>query len=95
MEHMEPQLFNVLESVVECMLDEVLHEEKMCTCNQCRQDVKALALNHLPPKYVVSEQGKAFDTYRLQGLAQNRVNVYEEILRAAQLVKQRPHHDRA
>lgn len=95
MEHIpEPKLFNVTECVVECMLDEVLHEEKMCTCRQCRLDVMALALNHLPPKYVVSEQGKAFEIYRLQGLAQSRVTVYQEILRAAQIVKQRPHHKR-
>lgn len=93
MEHVrEPQLFNVTECVVESMLNEVLQQENMCPCLQCRLDVKALALNHLPPKYVVSELGKAFETYRLQGLAQSRVNVYEEILRAAQIVKERPHH---
>lgn len=90
----EVEVFNVTESVVESVLDEVLREEKICTCRQCRLDVKALALNHLPPKYVVSEQGKAFEIYRLQGLAQSRVTVYQEILRAAQVVKQRPHHTR-
>lgn len=95
MEHIsEPKLFNVTECVVESMLDEVLREEKMCTCNQCRLDVEALALNNLSPKYVVSEQGKAFEIYRLQGLAQSRVIVYQEIFRAAQVVKQRPHHQR-
>lgn len=96
----KPEIFNVTKSVVEIVLDEVLREEKLCSgdeiccCERCRMDVIALALNHLPPKYVVSQEGKAFELYRLQGLAQSRITVYEEILRAVHTVKARPHHNR-
>lgn len=85
-------VINVTEGVVEAMVDEVLREEQMCACRQCRLDVMAIALNSLPPKYVATEQGNAYETYRLQGVTQSRITVYQTILRAAQTVKQRPHH---
>ena len=88
------EIVNVMEIVVRPLVDQVLREEQMCTCQRCRLDVMAIALNSLPPQYVVSEEGKAYETCKLQGMLQNRVAVYQAILQAVQMVKQRPHHNR-
>ena len=87
-----PELINVMEYVVSAMVEDVLKEEQMCACAQCRLDVMAIALNNLPPKYVVTAQGKAYETYKLQGLPQSRIAVYQAVLHAAHLVKERPRH---
>lgn len=87
-------MFNITESVVDSLLDEVCRAEHMCCCEQCRMDVKAMALNNLPPKYVTSEQGRTYETFRVQELTQSRITIYQELLRAAQTVKERPHHNR-
>ena len=81
---------------------QVLVEEKapkyvemfgLCTCKRCMEDVKAITLNHLPPKYVVLEPGDRVP----------RLTVYEgkfssditaQLLQACRLVMERPHHSR-
>lgn len=88
------ELVNVMQIVVETMTNEIIRKEGVCDCEQCKMDVMAIALNKLPPKYVVSEQGRAYETYRIQGVPQSRVPVYQALLEAAQLVKKFPrHHD--
>jgi len=44
--------FNVVEIIVNQELDEILREEAGCTCDECRANALALALNSLPPRYV-------------------------------------------
>ncbi|MFV9567620.1 MULTISPECIES: late competence development ComFB family protein [Thermoanaerobacter] len=53
-------LKNYMEDAVEQMMDEVLKDLDVCKCLRCRMDIKALALNNLPPKYVVSEEGELY-----------------------------------
>ncbi|MGB9679460.1 MAG: late competence development ComFB family protein [Thermoanaerobacteraceae bacterium] len=53
-------LKNYMEDAVDEMLDKVLKDMDVCKCDRCRMDIKALALNNLPPKYVVTEQGELF-----------------------------------
>ncbi|ADD02332.1 Late competence development protein ComFB [Thermoanaerobacter mathranii subsp. mathranii str. A3] len=53
-------LKNYMEDAVEQMMDEVLKDLDVCKCSRCRMDIKALALNNLPPKYVVSEEGELY-----------------------------------
>ena len=66
----------------------------LCSCERCMEDVKALTLNNLPPKYVVLERGDMIP----------RLTVYEgkfssditaQLLQACKLVMERPHHGRA
>ena len=89
-----PKLINVMEFIVSAIADEVMAEEKMCNCAQCQLDVMALALNALPAKYVVTAEGKAYETYRIQGQIQSRIAVYQAVLQAAHMVKARPRHDK-
>ncbi|AEM78643.1 competence protein ComFB [Thermoanaerobacter thermohydrosulfuricus] len=53
-------LKNYMEDAVDQMMDKVLKDLDVCKCDRCRMDIKALALNNLPPKYVVSEEGELY-----------------------------------
>jgi len=86
------KLINVMEIVVEDMLDEVLRQEGVCNCEHCRKDVMAIALNELAPKYVVTEMGQTYETYRIKCLPQSRIPVYHAILKASYIVKEHPRH---
>lgn len=46
-------LVNVMESIVDDKIDYYMDKFNVCRCARCRADVKALALTHLEPKYVV------------------------------------------
>lgn len=48
-------LVNLVEQLVADRLDGVFEKFNCCRCDKCRQDVAALALNALPPQYVVAE----------------------------------------
>ncbi|MDL2258483.1 late competence development ComFB family protein [Eubacteriales bacterium OttesenSCG-928-K08] len=88
---MSARLVNVTEEVVNMLIDNVIEEEHACTCEKCRLDTIALALNALPPKYVVTEQGDMIETFR-STVTQKRVDIYQAILKAVQQVKETPRH---
>lgn len=82
---------NMMESIVEEELDIMAPELECCTCEQCRNDMAAWALNQLPPKYVVTQAGSAIskaDTMRIQHLT----DVRTALVQAAQMVKENPRH---
>ncbi|WP_129409478.1 late competence development ComFB family protein [Marinitoga lauensis] len=86
-------IFNVMEHLVEDITNEMfsMPNVDMCVCDRCRADVIALALNHLHPKYVVTEKGRIFselETYTFQ----MRAEVLTEVLKAMEKVKERPSH---
>lgn len=87
-------LINITEQVVDRLLDDIIEEEHGCACAKCRLDAKALALNNLQPKYVVTEKGGAFESFRMS-MMQNRVDVYQAVFEAVTRVKSRPQHDAA
>lgn len=63
-----------------------------CSCEKCKLDIAALALNNLKPKYVVTEKGK------LLGRANNmnqqfNTDVLLEVTKAIKIVGSNPQHD--
>ena len=48
-------LVNLMEQLVADRLDAVFEKFNCCRCDKCRRDVAALALNTIPPQYVVAE----------------------------------------
>jgi competence protein ComFB len=87
-----PQIKNYMEELVYGQLDDVLEDISMCKCNKCKMDVAAIALNDLPPKYIVTEMGEIYS--KLNILSQQfEVNVVSAITKAAILVKRRPRHE--
>ena len=82
---------NMMETIVEEELDAMGEGLGCCMCEQCRNDIAALALNHLPPQYVVTRAGGAIrkaDTMRIQHLT----DVRTALLQAAEVVKAQPRH---
>ncbi|MBD5160698.1 MAG: late competence development ComFB family protein [Oscillibacter sp.] len=82
---------NMMETMVEDTLDIVLPELDCCTCEFCRNDMVAYALNHLPPRYVVTQSGSVIskaDTMRIQHMTDIRT----ALVQAAQVVKEHPRH---
>ncbi len=73
-------------------LDEILEFKDSCGCERCRSDVKALALNNLPPKYVVTDKGYVYT--KVNELAtQFRTDITVAITNAMKVVSKKPRHD--
>jgi len=89
----ERSYINVMQILVEEKADEYMKMFGICCCDKCRVDVRAYALNHLPPKYVVMSEHERVP----------RLTVYEsrfasditaQLLQACKQVMLTPHHSR-
>ncbi len=86
------QIKNYMEEIVFGQMKEVLNDINVCTCDKCILDIAAIALNDLPPKYIVTEKGELYS--KLNTLSQQfEVDVVAAITKAAVLVKRKPRHD--
>lgn len=87
------QIKNYMEDLVFQRLAEVLDKHRnICTCDKCRYDIAALALNFLPPRYVVTRQGETFT--KIEALEQQfTVDILTAISHAIQIVSSQPHHE--
>lgn len=92
-EEEKPNYINVMQILVEEKADEYMKMFGICCCDKCRVDVRAYALNHLPPKYVVLSQNERVP----------RLTVYEsrfasdvtaQLIQACKKVMLTPHHSR-
>jgi len=86
-----PQLKNYMEEFVFSQIKEVLADIDMCKCEKCIMDVAAIALNELPPKYVVTEKGELYSKAYLFK-QQFGVDAIAAITRAAIIVSKNPRH---
>lgn len=89
----DPGYINVMQVLVEEKAEKYTKLAGMCQCKRCLEDVKALTLNNLPPKYVVLADGERVP----------RLTVYEsrygsditsQLCKACEFVSKRPHHSR-
>lgn len=81
---------NVMESIVRARLDVLLSDSDCCKCDKCVDDMMALALNALKPKYVNSHKGELFsrlDTTKYQ----NTIDIDVAVTKAINTVSSRPH----
>lgn len=87
------KLYNLLESEVFHTIDDLLKDRKdICSCDKCRMDMAAIALNNLKPKYVVTEKGSLYA--RLDTLDyQFDVDIIKEVIRAIKIVGNNPEHN--
>jgi len=83
---------NYMETCVEDSLKPVLNSINSCTCESCLMDITAIALNALPPKYVVTRRGQLYT--KISAL-QNQfdVDIIAAITKAAAIVGRSPRHD--
>lgn len=86
------QLKNCMEDLVWERLDEVIaSNSRVCNCENCRYDIAALALNFLPPRYVVTATGETYAKIRaLEN--QFNIDILTAITHALQIVSSKPHH---
>ena len=81
---------------MEICVDQIMGEAQKnldcCACGRCVNDIRALALNSLPPKYVATRKGQLYskvDTLRNQF----SVDILTALTKAAAVVKEHPRHD--
>lgn len=55
-------VFNVTETMVKELFTQgfLEHRKLVCNCDRCQDDILAMALNHLPARYVASDKGQVF-----------------------------------
>lgn len=84
---------NVMRVLVEEKAEKYAKMFGLCTCSRCMDDVKALALNHLPPKYVVMDEGDRIPKLTFYE-GQYNSDITAQLLHACEIVHRRPHHSR-
>lgn len=88
-----PGYINVMQVLVEEKAPKYIQMFGLCQCSRCLEDVKALTLNHLPPKYVVLEQGDMIPRLTLYE-GKYSSDITAQLLHACRVVMDRPHHTR-
>lgn len=81
-------IVNIMERLVLDKLDSAFSKFNCCKCDRCKKDVVALALNKLPPKYVVAEQDRLRDFIA----AQTQTEVTTALVQAIITVRANPRH---
>lgn len=84
----QTEVINLMEGVVLSKLDSVLSRFQCCRCDRCKKDIVALALNKLPPKYMVLSHGQVPPDLDPQVNAQ----VVTAMIQAAIRVRAKPRH---
>ena len=80
-------LVNVAELAVKERIEEAMDKFKCCQCDHCVKDVLALAVNNLPPKYIVrNELDQALEIRRYDA------DVISALVNAVIKVNQNPRH---
>lgn len=84
-------IVNYMEKLVDNNIDAVIERVGVCSCDKCKLDIKAIALNNLPPKYVVTTIGAVY--VKLEMLEEQfSIDVSKEITKACMKVKNSPQH---
>lgn len=87
------QLKNYMEDLVKMYIDNLLTEMDMCKCEQCYSDIVAIALNNLPTKYVVTDEGETYSKTSIL-IQQFEIDIISEITKAAEIVGKNPRHSK-
>lgn len=92
-EEQQPQyvLRNFIEDIVMDRMGRTIAMLRGCECERCQKDVMALALNELPPAYLVVEPEELEEAVR-QLRKECEVKVSSALIKAVQTVKASPNH---
>lgn len=86
---------NLLKDEVKDQVEDLLTKrDDFCSCEQCHQDILALALSNLRPRYAGSESGKVILNSVDISSEQTKLDILRTVLDAAKKVNENPHHDR-
>lgn len=85
------RIHNIMEDVVQQKVDDVLERFNCCKCELCKQDVIAIALNNLPPRYISANEQKMSAKIQMTMVkAANDANA--ALVKAAIVVRNSPRH---
>ncbi|MBE6022732.1 MAG: competence protein ComFB [Cellulosilyticum sp.] len=86
-------IYNIMEEFVSKEVNHLIAGKnyKGCLCERCKADIMALALNQLPAKYVVTEQGQAICKV-VATMPQNKVDILAAVVEASKMVMVSPRH---
>lgn len=79
---------NVMETLILRHMDAVIQRFNACSCDRCRCDVAACALNRLPPKYVIATPARLVQAEREIPLN----TVMDALIKAVIAVRANPRH---
>lgn len=86
---------NYMEVLMDELLIDIVREQGAsafgCTCENCMECIKAIALNNLQPLYINCKEGEDLDKY--QGmLPQSPAEIMSELSKAIEIVRNKPRH---
>jgi competence protein ComFB len=82
---------NTMEELVDININRCMKDSDMCTCERCRADVFAIALNNLPACYVATTVGDLF--VRVNSMSeQGQTDIIAAIMGGILTVKAKPRH---
>lgn len=86
-------LKNIMEEAVEYQLNKLLPTmPNVCSCEKCRLDMAAFALNRLSPQYVRTDTGALFQKLN-NSSQQAEVGVLTAVISAIDVISAHPKHD--
>lgn len=71
----------------------MLPDTECCICENCLDDVRALALNKLAPKYVSTTKGEVLSRLNSEKEKQYSIDINIAVLGALEFVSDHPRHD--
>jgi len=81
-----------METAVDNILPSILNQyDNTCKCDQCIEDIKALALNNLKPFYITTVEGYAYAKANSFDL-QFKPDVVQQLILAMDVVTKNPRH---
>lgn len=85
-------LINTMEQIVEDKITDYWRRYDCCKCDQCREDVKCIALNKLPARYVSTIKGELFSKLNTVMDKQNSMDADVAVVYAIEFVSENPRH---
>jgi len=83
---------NYMEDVVQDELEMLLSErDDICKCQKCKYDIMVMALNRLPPQYMITNRGRLY-TKLTEQETQFKADVVKELTKAILKVSRNPQH---
>jgi len=83
-------IINIMEKIVDLKIEAYINDTNGCSCETCIDDIKCLALNKLPSKYVNTPKGELFSRVDQIMLRQNSVDVDFAVIKSIEFVKGNP-----
>ncbi|MDK2823275.1 MAG: competence protein ComFB [Clostridia bacterium] len=83
---------NLTELLVSQLVEEQCKKRSdVCFCDTCKADIMAMALNHLPPRYVNTDKGELFVRTGVLN-SQLSTDLLVEVSKAIEHVSKNPRH---